>query len=238
MSEMKLLWEMQQLNLKKIALEKQLKSSPVVKELTQLKVNIKAVQEELKEKKEVYDREKKHLKQKEDAAAGLREKIEALNNELYSGQHNNAKELTGVTAKLDDLKEKLKILDDEAIIFMEKIEELKQTILGETAALNSNKDRFRQLRDDYLQQKNSVSAEINAIPARQNKLGKGVTAEKMTIFRQLSDNFPDGMVIAGAAKGICAGCHMGVSFDIMKHLKLDDKIIYCDHCGRILLPMD
>jgi len=238
MSEIKLLWEIQQLGLRKTALERQLRSLPAARELKKLKGDIEAGQEALKIKREIYDSQKKSLKQKEDEAAGLRAKIESLNEELYSGEHNNAKELAGITAKLDDLKEKLGQLDDETIGLLEEAEDKKQTIIAETAELNVKKDSFRQLLEEYQAQKNEISAELDNIIPRQEELTKGVTAENIALFRDLQEKYPAGIVIASAEKAICAGCHMGVSFDIMKQLKADKKIIYCDHCGRILLPAE
>lgn len=238
MSELKKLREIQQLELKKAELEKQLKHLPAARELKKLKAEIEAGQELLKQKKEAYDREKKNLKNKEAEAAGEREKYETLSKELYSGQSGSAKELAGAAAKLDELKEKIGLLDDEIIDLMEKVEEERQVILAETAALNIKKDSFRQLHREYQAQKDDFSAEIDRIPSLKDALAKEVTAGIMAIYQKHKADFPDGVVIADMQNGICSGCHMGVSFDIMKHLKSDGKIIYCDHCGRILLPVD
>lgn len=238
MSELKKLWEIQQLDLKKKVLEKQLRHLPAVNELKRLKVDIETGQEALKKKKETYDRDKKFLNQKEDEAAGQREKYEALSKELYGSDSSNAKELAGATAKLDELKEKVDLLDDEIIGLMEKVADQKQVIQEDTAELNTKKDSFRQIRQEYRTQKNEICTELEKLPGEQAALSKGIASEKMALYQKMHAEFPDGIVVAVAKKGICAGCHMGVSFDIINQLKLDTKIIYCDHCGRILLPMD
>ncbi|MFZ5640214.1 MAG: zinc ribbon domain-containing protein [Bacillota bacterium] len=236
MTEWKILREIQQLDLRQTALENQLKRQPLAKELKELKAEIEAGQATLKKKVEAYEQEKKFLKQKEDEAAGQEEKIEALTKELYSGQADNVKELAGAAARLDELKESLGMLDDEVISLMEKLEGQKQALMAETAELNAKKKRFRQLRQQYQAKKDEISAEIEQIPTRQEALVKGVTPEIIALYQGLQGKFPDGLVIADTRNGICSGCHMGVSFDIIKQLKSDGKIIYCDHCGRILLP--
>lgn len=239
MSELKKIWEVQQLEIKKTDLEKQLKHLPAAKELKKLKAEIEAGQEQLKKKKEDYDRDKKRLKHKEDEASAQREKIEELSKDLYDGYSgSNAKELAGAAAKLDDLKRKLGHMDDEIISQMEKAENRKQDILTDMDELNIKKDSFRQLNREYQAQKDEISAELEKIPGQKDALTKEVDPEKLALYQKLAPDFPDGVVIAEAKNGICAGCRMGVSFDVMKHLKADGRIIYCDNCGRILMPAD
>jgi predicted nucleic acid-binding Zn-ribbon protein len=238
MTEWKILREIQQLDLRKTTLENQLKRLPLAKELKELKAEIEAGQAALKEKIEAYEGDKKLLKQKEDETAGQEEKIEALTKELYSGQADSVKELAGAAARLDELKEGLGMLDDQVIGMMETLEGQKQAIMDETVDLKAKKERFRQFHQQYQNKKDEISAEIERIPSRQEELVKDVMPEIIALYQGLQGKFPDGMVVAETQKGICSGCHMGVSFDIIKQLKSDGKIIYCDHCGRILLPAE
>lgn len=238
MSELKLLWEIQQLDLEKGMLEKQLRNMPLANELKRLKAEIEMGQEALKKKKETYDREIRRLKLKEDEAASLREKYEASSKDLYGSDSSNAKELAGATAKLEELKEKVDVLDDEIIEIMEKVAEQKQVYLDEMAELNVRKDSFREIRQEYQTYKDEICSKLEKLPGKLVALTKSVTTEKIALYQKLHVNFPDGVVVADTKKGICAGCHMGVSFDIMNQLKSDTKIIYCDHCGRILLPTE
>ena len=238
MSELKLLWEIQQLDLEKAVMEKQLRGLPAVREMRKMKPDIEAGQENLKQLKETYSARKKALKQKEDEAAALREKIEDLNKELYSGEHNNPKELAAVTVKLEGLKETLGALDDATIEIMDDTERQKAAILEATAELKVKQDSYRLLLDEYKKQKEKINAGIEQMPARRERLTKGVTDEKFTLYRKMSEKYPQGGVIASAVNGICGGCHMGVSFDVIRHLKNADEVIYCDHCGRILVSTE
>jgi hypothetical protein len=53
-------------------------------------------------------------------------------------------------------------------------------------------------------------------------------------YRKLSGKFQDGKPLAVLEKGVCSGCHMGVSFDLLKKAKTDSHNLRCDNCGRML----
>ncbi len=235
MSESRFLWEIENLEEKKAIKEKQLKTIPEAKELKRLKEEIEGRQEEIRKLREELGWLVKDLKSKEDSLAVLMQKIQKAGLELYSGAINSPKELETAQKNIDIAKEKAAETEESILVLMDKIDNGEETVRRLLQQLEQAKGEFRCLKEAYDKRKSDLTVELNEITQRLEEMEKKIPPDRFKKYQELRRRYDDHRGIALLQKGICTGCHMTVSFDIIKLSKNRDQDIFCDNCGRMLL---
>lgn len=234
MFDFRYLWELQSLEEQRQTAEKKLKSIPEFKELKQLKEEIEKGQEGVKTMKEEVTGTKRDLREIEDSIAVLKYKTEKADEELYSGQTTNTKELEIAQKNLQAIRQKTQEGEDRALRLMEVLEAHENRLNGLTDELEQKKKDFRLLNKFYNEKKVELAAIREDINARQELIREKIPPEVMEAYLKLCEKMPDRKGLARLEKGVCSGCHMTVSFDLLRQAKGKDAVL-CDNCGRMLL---
>ncbi|MDD4335039.1 MAG: hypothetical protein PHY77_05455, partial [Desulfotomaculaceae bacterium] len=128
MPDLKMLWEIQVLDGRKMALEKKLKGGQIAEELKFLKADIEKGGVLFNKIKEEYNGVKKSQKIKEMDVDSANEQITILGKKLYDGSITNVKEMNSNSKKLESLKNTVKKAEDEILTFMERQDELRSKL--------------------------------------------------------------------------------------------------------------
>ncbi len=235
MSNVKYLWEIQNLEEKKLIIEKQLKTIPEFKELKVLREEIENSRTETRKLKDELDQARKNLKEEEDEIALLKDKIEKANAELYSGEIINAKELEALEKNINALRQRVSQAEEKALTLMEKLETSDQKVEILSANLEKKKARFRQLNKKFNETKITLFRSLEETAVRKENLSKQIPPEVLRSYYKLCERFDDRKGVALLHKGVCSGCHMSVSFDLRKQAKDKLQVVACDNCSRLLL---
>lgn len=235
MTIVKALLELEILQEQISSLEKQLKSIPEFKELKRLKQEIEECQFETVQLNEELASNKSNLKSVEDSINLLKVKIGRANDELYSGNTANVKELEAAQKNIDKIKEKVEESEEHALKMMEDLEKNEKIFKELVAVLEKKKQEFRQLHKFYNDKKLELAGALKEAEANKEALSQTIDPGLMEKYRQQGGNYSDGKAIAKLNNGVCSGCHMTVSFDLRKQAKAKDLVITCDNCGRFLV---
>ena len=107
MSELKLLWEVQELDVQTATLDTKLKERQISGGLRVLNTGIEEDRVLFNKLKGEYANNKKELRSKEMDVTAANEQIESLGQKLYGGGITNVKEINSSNKKLDYLKDKV-----------------------------------------------------------------------------------------------------------------------------------
>jgi len=236
MEDIKILFEIQNARVKKKHFEKQNKVLPQVKELKELKTEIEQNQAELHKLKSEIEVYKKNLSKEQVMINIIKDKAGLLSEHLYSGEITNIKELENAKKNLEVEQLKITKLEDKALLVMEKIYGTENKIKVILKDLEIKKTRFRDLNRDYISQKENILKSIQEIDSGLENARQGVRQNLLETFEVLCKRYDNGIGISLLKNGICSGCHMSVSFDLLKKAKNVNGEIICDICGRWLIP--
>lgn len=236
MNNIKILFEVQNASANKVRLEKQIKALPQVKELKELRTEIEQSQAEIYKLKSEIEVHKKNLAKEQLMINTIKDKTSVLSDHLYSGEISNVKELENVEKNLEAEQFKISKFEEKALVLMEKIYGIENRIKAMLKELEIKKTKFRDINKDYISKKESLTKSIQEIDSRLEYAKQELEPELLKTFESLCNRFDNGLAISLLKNGICSGCHMSVSFDLLKKAKIVDGEIICDNCGRWLIP--
>jgi len=234
--DIRILLEIQNASSKKNVLEKQVKILPHAKELKELKTEIEQSQVELHKLKSEIEVHKKNLSKEQSMINTIKEKTKELSDHLYSGQITNVKELENAKTNLEAEQLKITKIEDKALVLMEKIYGAENKIKAMLQELEIKKNKFREINKDYISQRENINNSIMEINSWLDTAKQGLREDLLKEFEVLCNRFDNGVAVSLLRKGICSGCNMSVSFDLLKKAKTADVEVVCDNCGRWLLP--
>lgn len=207
----------------------------------------------LKKEKEIIQREFEFLKKEKESLETFNKPTKTLESEieeikrlskehevkLYSGDITNNKELLIAKEQLDQYQTSIANLEDDLIKLMEEQEKGKEELAEKTNLLREKRNNFNKKYNEYQTTKKNDSIEISELEEELFKLKNSLLEEErdnLALYESLKGKYSLG-VLAKLENGICLGCHMGVSFEVIKDLKkLDHKEpVYCNNCGRIVI---
>jgi len=178
---------------------------------------------------------KKNLKSKESEMAVIKTRIEKADEELYGGQITSAKELESVEKSIEGFRQQLGAAEEKILTIMETADDRERHIREMIAELEEKKERFKRLNNSYKETREKLSAALEKINVKKEKLVKKVPQETLDKYYRLCSGFKDKKGVALLQANICSGCNMSVSFEIIKKAKTQQGEVNCDNCGRLLI---
>lgn len=234
MNELQVLWEYQQILQEEEKVMKQLKKLPQTARLKILKEEIELEQSMLQELTVSAKKLDASIKSLENEIESIKYKQKEISTKLYGGEITNVKELESTNLQLEQLNDEISVIENNLINLMEEKEALNEKINQRKAALESPIEEFRALHGEYQTMKATLKNQLDAFPAHKDNLLSRVDNDLLAIYNDLQKKLivP---VITKIDKGICAGCHMRISFDLQNKIKDTNDLLHCDNCGRIIL---
>jgi predicted nucleic acid-binding Zn-ribbon protein len=185
------------------------------------------------EERSALAREEKRL---EDDASTVNAKATSEDKRLYSGTVTSPRELQAIHEEIESLKRRQRELEDHALDLMVQIEPLDATIADDQAAQRERQEQVDAVTDQLTIAEAEIDAELASIAEKR----AAVVAEFEPAVIKQYDGLRDslgGVAVARLEQGSCRGCHIklsSVEFDRIKGLPRD-VVVYCEHCGRILI---
>ncbi len=172
--------------------------------------------------------EKKHIEQ------DLRASSEKL--KQYQAQQmmvKTAKELTALSAQIESIKKAIQRMEERGEEILANEAELRERIETSTVEVDELKARARKERDRIRDQVAAKTAEIEKLEKERASLLPGIEAGALDLYEKTRKRWPEDPVVP-VRNGSCTGCHFAVLPNRLVVLHLDEDVLRCDHCGRIL----
>lgn len=232
--ELILLYEYQTLEKQSEILEASLNNHPALKELGKLKREINEKKFSIDGKRERFLFLDKELKKVEKKINEFTDEIGQFEERIYGGEVTTIKELKALKDKQELLQDRTKESEESAIEMMEEIEVLSKEIEKSQEIVDTIEKEYSEKRLKTCQELGKIKKEIESIEVQKTKLENTISPELLNIYKRIKKNKPN-PVAPVIKNSTCGGCMTELSIMIADEVMRSEKLVYCEHCGRILV---
>ncbi|MFC1738064.1 zinc ribbon domain-containing protein [Planctomycetota bacterium] len=188
--------------------------------------------EELQLAKVQSDRLELELKTRDEAIAKLRASLNTA---------KTNKEYSVLLIELNTKKAENSKIEEQALDLLKDIENDEQERTEIKNQIEEQKQKLEQTRKESEQSAAKLQSEIEKIEVEWHQAAKNIPPEQLEIFKRVAETY-DGEAIAIVEQQdsqtqtyTCGGCFMGVTAECVNLLMIQDDIIRCPNCTRILV---
>jgi len=170
----------------------------------------------------------------DDEVAQVREKLEAEQKRVMSGEITNAKEIQHITREMDALKRRIDKLEVETLNLMEKIETAEGQVARVEQAVTQLRAQEAKHVEEFTDKGGSLQQRIDELERERVSVTGQMDAkllERYEALREAKGGLGAG-VLAGAA---CTACRMELPAEEVASLTAGDDIGVCPACRRLLV---
>jgi uncharacterized protein len=173
-------------------------------------------------------RERKHLESdiqvQEQRISKLRDQmLQAKTNEQYAAFGHEIEYCEKEIRKAED-----RILDR-----MAESEPLEQNVKAAEAALNSEKQQVEAEKQAARQRTAEDKKQLNKLRAEREQAAAGMSPSILSAYERIRRT-RKGIAVAEAVDGGCSACHMALRLQFFQDLRMGDRVLFCESCGRIM----
>lgn len=184
--------------------------------------------EEAKFRLQKIDAEKKRLQLDVEDKKKLIEKYS-----IQQFQTKKNEEYRALAKEIETCKSQIIQIEDRELELMEKEEQAKK----ETAAAKAAEAEAKKFTDSRLRDLDARAAnlekELATLASDREELASAVEESLRNRYERLIKSKGTNVVV-GVQHGVCGGCHMQLSRQILVSCRAEQEITTCDNCGRIL----
>src|SRR5712692_7500374 len=156
--------------------------------------------------------------------------------EKYSLQQFQTKkneEYRALAHEIELCRQAITALDDQQIAFMEQGETAQREVAAISQATAEMKRTLDSRLADLAAREKNLEAEFRSLETDRDQLAAAVEESTRSryqrLFKQKGQN-----VVVGIQHGVCGGCHMQLSRQIVVTCQAEQSIVTCPNCTRIL----
>lgn len=231
MLQVELLRDLQSVDDEIKGLQRILHDRTMVKELGEIK-------REYSEQKEGYIGDMRKLSRGRELSQNLDEELKKLdekltksNRRLY-GDGVDLKMIGCLQRDIESFKEKIDGIESELLSIMEDNEKLNSEAADKKRRLSELKSSFNSLKSKYTDQDKEVRNRIEELSGKRSGMAERIDRELMRRYDEIAHSVAD--PVAEVVSGVCTGCGVRLNSMLCAELARDQRILYCEHCGRIL----
>lgn len=221
--------DLQALDTRIAGLERQLEAVPqriqTIRDTTQqARLEVDRLRARLDEVKKETRAKEKEL----DYQASQRAKCEA---KLYEVKTN--KEYSAVLAEIETLKTEKARIEEEILSLMEAQERIAREIAEAEARLHLREQEAKTEEAQAQGELQAAEAALAQVRAEREGLAREVPRELLVTYQRLLKG-RGGLAVVPVKEGICAGCHVSLTPQHFQEVRLNQAVLACESCGRIL----
>lgn len=226
--ELKTIYEAQKLDSQIFEKEKKLFSAP--KMIEAMEKEIELLKDNTNREKGIIDELEKERKKKEKELEADKEKIKKYESKLYEVKTN--KEYQALLKEIEAAKTTNDKTEEDILMLMEKIEELKSDYVNLSAQLKKKEKDFEQNRDKLLKEVDTIDRDVKKLKEERDNLLSIVNKELRTTYITLIER-RGGSAVVNLKNGVCLGCYMNIPPQLFIEATKNRQLILCPSCNRI-----
>lgn len=208
------------------------------KELSEFPALQKKAEEEFSRKKaavKVAEDEQKaaQLKQKEKEMdlGSKEEKIKKLQSQLYSLKTN--KEYQAMEMEIKGLKADDSLLEEDILRLFDAVEIAKTKVAAERAKVAEEEKKLKAGLEVLAKKQADIQARISALESRRKEQIPHADPKLLPQYERILQK-REGLALVPVKNNSCGGCHMEFPAQMVHEIQMQDKIIICESCARII----
>lgn len=227
-----------------------------IAELQKIDSEIYSLKIELKEKPAILEQLKKDFESHKEALTALEEKSKTIQVgrkekelELKTQEDDTAKaniqlsqiktnkEYTAKITEIEHIKADQSVLEEKILLSFED---------SDLVNVDIEKEQLKVAEEEknYLAKKNETEVDIKVIEGRIKVLDSqhqqatpGIDKDYLTLYERILEH-KEGLALVSADEGACGGCYMNVTAQQVNTIKMNDQLVFCERCSRILYLKD
>jgi uncharacterized protein len=231
--ELKTIYEAQKINIQIIENERKLLLAP--KKIEGMDKEIKGIKDKVEKEKGMIEELEKERKRKEKELDVEKEKIKKFESRLYEVKTN--KEYQALLKEIEGTKETNDKTEEEIIIIMEKVEELKKDFESSLTHLKKREKESENEKNRLEKEINSMDKTIMDLKQSRDKLLSTVSDNLRATYNTLIEK-RNGIAVVNVKNGVCLGCFMNIPPQLFIEVTKNRQLILCPSCNRIFYFID
>jgi hypothetical protein len=231
--ELKTIYEAQKINIQIIENERKLLLAP--KKIEGMDKEIKGIKDKVEKEKGMIEELEKERKRKEKELDVEKEKIKKFESRLYEVKTN--KEYQALLKEIEGTKETNDKTEEEIIIIMEKVEELKKDFESSLTHLKKREKESENEKNRLEKEINSMDKTIMDLKQSRDKLLSTVSDNLKATYNTLIEK-RNGIAVVNVKNGVCLGCFMNIPPQLFIEVTKNRQLILCPSCNRIFYFID
>jgi len=235
MEQLRLLWELQEVEQEKNKKELDLQNIPSVLQYREKVKEVELLEKKVQQKeKEILD-EKKAQRIKEMDVAKISALLKELNQKLYNGKIGNVKELESMEKKVHSLGKDRELQEDEIIVHMETVENLESEISSLQKQLQEEKKTLQKMKTKAREDRQNAQKELEELSICRDELTAKIEEGLLQKYRELSKRSGGGRCISLVENGFCGICNVSLPSSFKARLMTPGQLVYCENCASLLV---
>lgn len=176
-------------------------------------------------------------RQFEEHAATVRARIAEIDARLTSGRAGSYRDEQAMSEEVSSLARQLRAIEDQELEVMEALDPLEDELRDLQAELADATSEAERSHERLSSAVNLIEMESATVRSRRDELAADLPSALATTYERLRQKL-GGVGAARLLHGACDGCHLQLPASELARLRRagPDEVVYCDQCGRILVP--
>ena len=225
--------ELQGFDSKIYAFRNQLIEKP--KEIEGLKRSFDEKKQALLNAEEDLKKAQLRRKEKEGELATKEENIKKLQAQLYQLKTN--KEYQVMLTEIAGHKADNSLLEEDILKVMDEMDSLNKGIQNEKLKLSQEEIRFNQEKKVIEEQITQINEELKQLEFKRSQITPMVEARLLMQYERILKN-KEGLALVPVQNGTCHGCFTRMPPQVENQIRMNDTIVICGACNRILYVED
>lgn len=170
-------------------------------------------------------------KEEELDLASKEENVKKLTNQLFSLKTN--KEYQTMLEQIAGLKTDASVLEENILKIMEEQDVLKEEVNKEKSYLTEEEKKLQEEKKKFDERIKEIGYTLNELVSKRSQVVPSVDKRIFSNYERILKG-KDGLALVKIKDFSCQGCFMNVSPQVVNEIKMEDKIIFCEFCSRIL----
>jgi predicted nucleic acid-binding Zn-ribbon protein len=221
---------LQETDLKIAALQAEIAQLP--KHVAQIEKQLESHLRRLEKDQAALSANVKERKQRELDIQAQQQKISKLRDQMMLAKTNE--QYRAFQHEIEYCENEIRQAEDRILDLMAESEPLEAAVKAAEAALAVEKKQVEQEKAAAKKRTDEDRAALAAEQQKRQELFEAMPPALRTVFERLKKRHANGLVVADATNGTCAGCRLALRPKYFQDLKHATTVMFCENCGRIL----
>lgn len=226
---LKLLCQIQQIDLELKGLEDQINDIPV--KISRWKDELENHRKEIAKTKKETEKSSIEGKEKEIELGSNLEILKKYNAQLYVVKTN--KEYLSLLHEIEEIKRKNSHIEDDILQFMETVDSNEKFLKEKKQKLEKLEEEFNKKEKEEREKEKSLNEKLTQKKNERQAVVANTDQSLLDKYERISKS-KNGLAIVPVLGKSCGGCHLEVPPQLLNETKSGSKTITCEGCGRII----
>jgi uncharacterized protein len=215
------------------------------KEINDINKHIKGSSDKLEEDRKRLAKAKEQLEEKNVSLKAKKLESEKIDSFITSSEDNyksynyqlmqikDEKAYDSMKMQLENTRMEIEEKENQGIDILNEIEELEKTISLYTEKINAEDERIQGVQTEIDKEIKERSQEIEGIQSKRDEYAKQIDEKILKHYEKLL-GLPDSKAIVELDGRSCTGCYSEATLEDIENIKLQNSVVTCNVCGRIL----